>query len=57
MRKLQRVAWEKRTPLALSTLRCALSGKQCPESGEVLHALQVLQDWECTAAKPLLTAS
>ncbi len=33
MLKLQRVAWEKRTPLALSTLRQALSGKQRPESG------------------------
>jgi hypothetical protein len=42
MLKLQRVAWEKRTPLALSTLRRALSGKQRPESGDVLHALQVL---------------
>ena len=39
----RRVAWEKRTPLALSTLRRALSGKQRPETAEVLHALQVLE--------------
>ena len=73
MLKLQRVAWEKRTPLALSTLRRALSGKQRPESGDVLHALQVLQErgygvlepmeyrgqqgWKYTASKPLLTAN
>jgi hypothetical protein len=73
MLKLQRVAWEKRTPLALSTLRRALSGKQRPETAEVLHALQVLQErgygvlepmeyrgqqgWKYTATKPLLTAS
>lgn len=73
MLKLQRVAWEKRTPLALSTLRRALSGKQRPESAEVLHALQVLEErgygvlepmeyrgqqgWKYTASKPLLTAS
>jgi hypothetical protein len=73
MLKLQRVAWEKRTPLALSTLRRALSGKQRPETAEVLHALQVLEErgygvlepmeyrgqqgWKYTASKPLLTAS
>ncbi|MDP4681550.1 MAG: YfjI family protein [Prochlorococcaceae cyanobacterium MAG_34] len=73
MLKLQRVAWEKRTPLALSKLRRALSGKQRPESAEVLHALQVLQErgygvletmeyrgqqgWKYTATKPLLSAS
>ena len=73
MLKLQRVAWEKRTPLALSMLRRALSGKQRPESAEVLHALQVLQErgygvletteyrgqqgWKYTATKPLLSAS
>jgi hypothetical protein len=73
MLKLQRVAWEKRTPLALSTLRRALSGKQRPESGDVVHALQVLQErgygvlepmeyrgqqgWKYTASKPLLTAN
>lgn len=43
MLKLQRVAWEKRTSLALSTLRRALCGKQRPETAEVLHALQVLE--------------
>ena len=73
MLKLQRVACEKRTPLALSTLRRALSGKQRPESAEVLHALQALQErgygvletteyrgqqgWKYTATKPLLSAS
>ena len=73
MLKLQRVAWEKRTPLALSKLRRALSGKQRPDSAEVLHALQVLQErgygvlepmeyrgqpgWKYTAVKPLLSAS
>jgi len=73
MLKLQRVAWEKRTPLALSTLRRALSGKQRPETAEVLHALQVLEErgygvlepmeyrgqqgWKYTASKPLLMAS
>ena len=73
MLKLQRVAWEKRTPLALSSLRRALSGKQRPEAGEVLNALQVLQErgygvlepmeyrgqqgWKYTATKPLLTSS
>lgn len=73
MLKLQWVAWEKRTPLALSTLRRALSGKQRPETAEVLHALQVLEErgygvlepmeyrshqgWKYTASKPLLMAS
>jgi hypothetical protein len=73
MLRLQRVAWEKRTPLALSTLRRALSGKQRPESNEVLHALQVLQErgygeleqmeykgqpgWRYTATKSLLASS
>ena len=73
MLKLQRVAWEKRTPLALSTLRRALSGKQRPETAEVLHALQVLEErgygvlkateyrgqqgWKYTASKPLLSSS
>lgn len=72
MLRLQRVAWEKRTPLALSKLRRALSGKQRPESAEVLHALQVLQErgygvlermeyrgqqgWTYIATKPLLSA-
>lgn len=32
MLRLQRVAWEKKTPLSLSMLRRALSGKQRPES-------------------------
>ena len=66
-------SWEKRTPQGLSTLRRALSGKQRPESGDVLHALQVLQErgygvlepmeyrgqqgWKYTASKPLLTAN
>jgi hypothetical protein len=73
MLRLQRVAWEKKTPLSLSTLRRALSGKQRPESTEVLHALQVLQErgygeleqmeykgqsgWRYTAIKPLLASS
>jgi hypothetical protein len=73
MLKLQRVAWEKRTPLALSMLRRALSGKQRPETAEVLHALQVLEErgygvlkateyrgqqgWKYTASKPLLSSS
>jgi|LakMenE18May11ns_1017448.scaffolds.fasta_scaffold9955748_3 hypothetical protein len=73
MLKLQRVAWEKQKPLSLSTLRRALSGKQRPESAEVLHALQVLQErgygvleqmeykgqqgWKYEATKPLLAAS
>lgn len=72
MLRLQRVAWEKRTPLALSKLRRALSGKQRPESAEVLHALQVLQErgygvlermeyrgqqgWTYIATKPLMSA-
>ncbi len=72
MLKLQRVAWEKKVPLSLSTLRRALSGKQRPESTEVLHALQVLQErgygqleqmeykgqqgWRYTASRPLLAA-
>ena len=57
----------------LSTLRRALSGKQRPETAELLHALQVLekrgygvlepmeyrgqQGWKYTASKPLLMAS
>jgi hypothetical protein len=73
MLRLQRLAWEKKTPLSLSTLRRALSGKQRPESNEVLHALQVLQErgygeleqmeykgqpgWRYTATKPLLASS
>ena len=73
MLRLQRVAWEKKTALSLSKLRRALSGKQRPESTEVLHALQVLQErgygelepmeykgqpgWKYTALKPLLASS
>jgi hypothetical protein len=73
MLKLQRVAWEKRTPLALSTLRRALSGKQRPDSAKVQHALEVLQvrgygvlepseyrgqqGWKYTATRQLLPAS
>ena len=73
MLKLQRVAWEKRTPLALSELRRALNGRQRPEMGEVLHALQRLEErgygvlesqeyrgqqgWRYTAKKQLLMAS
>lgn len=73
MLRLQRVAWEKKTPLSLSTLRRTLSGKQRPESTEVLHALQVLQErgygqleqmqykgqagWRYTALKPLMASS
>ena len=73
MLKLQRVAREKRTPLVLSPLRRALSGKQRPETAEALLALQVLEErgygvlepmedrgqqgWTCTASKPLLMAS
>ena len=73
MLRLQRVAWEKKTPLSLSTLRRALSGKQRPESTEVLHALQVMQErgygqleqmqykgqagWRYTALKPLMASS
>jgi hypothetical protein len=73
MLRLQRLAWEKKTPLSLSTLRRALSGKQRPESNEVLHALQVLQErgygeleqmeykgqsgWRYTATKALLASS
>lgn len=54
-------------------LRRALSGKQRPESTEVLHALQVLQErgygqleqmqykgqagWRYTALKPLMASS
>lgn len=72
MLRLQRVAWEKRTPLALSKLRRALSGNKRPESAEVLQALQVLQErsygvlermeyrgqqgWTYIATKPLLSA-
>ena len=71
MLKLQRIAWEKRTALSLSTLRRALSGKKRPESAEVLHALQALQErgygdleqteyrrqlgWKYTATRPLLS--
>jgi hypothetical protein len=44
MLRLQRVAWEKKAPLSLSTLRRALSAKQRPESTVVLHALQVLEE-------------
>lgn len=73
MLKLQRVAWEKRTPLAISKLRRAFSGKQRPEAAEVLHALEVLQDrgygvlepmeyrgqqgWRYTASKALLAVN
>jgi hypothetical protein len=73
MLKLQRVAWEKRTPLALSELRRALSGRQRPEMGEVLHAVQRLEErgygvlesqeyrgqqgWRYTAKRQLLLAS
>jgi len=73
MLRLQRVAWEKKNPLSLSMLRRALSGKQRPESTEVLHALQVLQErgygqleqmqykgqagWRYTALKPLMASS
>lgn len=73
MLRLQRAAWEKQAPLALSQLRRALNGRNRPKAAEVLHALQVLQErsygvleqteyrghqgWRYTATKPLLQAN